>query len=176
MGDQDPLLLAPREPPDPAVGELFGVDIVEHLLHQLTLLPRAPADAEPVAVEPERHQVAGPDRHVRVEGHLLGDIAQRSAVAGEWFPEEPNLPRAGSLESEDHPQQRRLAHPVGPDQPGELPFVHLERDVFEDGPTREGDPHLVEGEDGGVAHRCSVEVPWATAAWMAATSATIHDW
>ena len=28
----------------------------------------------------------------------------------------------------------------------------------------------------GVAHRCSVEVPCSTAAWMAATSAIIQDW
>ena len=39
MRDQDPLLLTPREAPDPVVGEPIGIDVVEHLLDQFPLLP-----------------------------------------------------------------------------------------------------------------------------------------
>ena len=43
--------------------------------------------------------------------------------------------------------------------------------------TREGDAHPVDlGGPGRIAHRCSVEVPCSTAAWIAATSASIQDW
>ncbi len=176
MGDQDPLLLAPREAPDPAVGEPVGVDVVENRVDQFPLLLRPASEAEPVAVQAEGHQVAGPHGHVGVEGHLLGHVPEGAPVLGERRPEHPDLTRARTLEAEDDPQEGGLAHPVRADEPGELALVDLERDVVEDGPPGKGDTHLVDGEHRRLGHRCSVEVPWATAASMAFTWAIIQDW
>ena len=178
MGDQDPLLLTSGERPDPGVGEALGVDVVEHLLDQLALGLGAPAEAVALGVQAEGHQVAGPDGDVGIEEHLLGDIAQRPSAPPGGPPRTRTWPGVRSLETEDDPQERRLADPVGADEPGELPLADLERDVVEDLATREGDADALDLEDRwrGAVHRCSVEIPCTTAALIAATSASIQDW
>jgi hypothetical protein len=54
--------------------------------------------------------------------------------------------------------------------------VDLERDAIEDPSAGEGNADVADLEHGGVDHRCSVEVPWATAASIAVSSAIIQDW
>ena len=74
LGDHDPLLLSTRQVPDPGVREPGRSDRVEHLVHGETTLRRRPGDPEAVAVETEPDQVPGPQRHVRLEDDLLGDV------------------------------------------------------------------------------------------------------
>ena len=82
VGDEHPLLLAARQGPDPGVGEPLGIDRVR--------ASRRPAfaracgrerDPEAVPVEAEGDQVPGPHRHVGIEEHLLGDVADRPVAA-----------------------------------------------------------------------------------------------
>ena len=79
VGDEDPLLFATRERPDPAVGELLGTDVGEGPVDGPAVLLRPPAEPEAVAVETECDEVPRPHRYVGVEDDLLGHVAQRSA-------------------------------------------------------------------------------------------------
>ena len=132
--------------------------------------------SEAVAVETECDQVPCSHRHVGVEDDLLRYIAQRSAALTRIRPPDLDCALVSSLGAQDDPEQRGLAYPVGPDQPGELAGPDLEGDVVQHSLTAEGDRYPVDLEDRRDAHRCSVDVPWSTAAWIAATSASIQDW
>ena len=87
VGDQDPLLLAAREPADARVGEAARADRVEHLVDA-----RARARATAAAIprrwpsSPRRDEVAGAQRHVGVEQELLRDVADQLIA--------PRAPRA----------------------------------------------------------------------------------
>ena len=121
VGDQDALLLAAGEPPDAGVGEAARVDRPEHLLDQRAARARGSRHPEPVRVQAEPDEIARPQRQVGVEQELLRDVAdQRRCCRERGAPRDENLPALGGLQAEDHPEQRRLARAVGPDQPGEL--------------------------------------------------------
>ena len=70
-----------------------------------------------------------------------------------------------------------LPTPLEPMSPVNSPLSDLERDAVEDRSARRRRyADVVDLENRGVGHRCSVEVPWTTAALMAVTSASIQDW
>src|SRR5262249_59492237 len=128
----------------------------------------------------ERDQVPGPDRHVRVEQHLLRDVAEGGAPR-------PRLaldghgPARGPLQAEDHPQQGGLARAVRADQAGELSRPDGEAYVVEDLPTRQRDADTLDAEDRRCMvlvshHRLWVDTLLVTAFSMALVSASIHVW
>jgi len=135
MRDQGPLQFPSRELADACVSKALGVNGFEHLVDQLPAASRRERNAEPVAVEPESHQVPCPQGHVGVEPDALWDItdgpvATRTRVAGE-----EHLARGGCLQPENHPEYRRLACAVGPDEAGDLAGLETETDIVEDLPT-----------------------------------------
>jgi hypothetical protein len=79
MGDQDPLLLAAREQAHPSVGKAPCAHGIEHLIHTLAPGPRGEGDAEPLAIDPQRHQVTAADGQVGVERELLRDVTDLTA-------------------------------------------------------------------------------------------------
>ena len=108
--------------------------------------------AEPVPVEAEPDDVAGPQRHVGVEQHLLGDVADQRLRRACGAPADQHLARAAGLEAEHDPHQRRLPGAVGADQAGELARPDRERDVVEDLASRRADTLIaLEGQDSAVA-------------------------
>ena len=134
-------------------------------------------------VDPERHQVPGPQRHVRIEQDLLGDVADGPVPPARGAPSDEDLPGGRAFEAEDHPQQGGLAGAVGADQPGELPGPHAEADVVEDLRRRQRHADALDRQEShrrvagcrsitGAGSRCRA----ATAFRMALTSASIHDW
>ena len=72
----------PDRVPDPGVGEALGADGDEHLVDGGPALARREPDAEAVPVDPQCHEVAGPDGDIGVEQQLLGHVARRRAAAG----------------------------------------------------------------------------------------------
>ena len=107
---------------------------------------------------------------------LLGHVPERTAVARQRRAVHANLARVGALQPEDGSQQCRLADAVRADQPGELAWrtskltssriFRPENETLTWSTSRTGD----------VAHSFCVDLPDATAAWIAATSASIHVW
>ena len=183
--DQHPLLLATGQIPHPGIGEALGIDRVQHLADRLAARPRAQRYTEAVPIQPERDQVPGPHRHVRVQEDLLRDIADGRVPPGAWPSQDGHAPGGRPLQAEDHPQQRRLACPVRADQAGELAGADGEAYVVEDLPAAQGhaDPGDVEdlfcdgaGRRPVGHHSFCVEILSATALRRALTSATIHDW
>ncbi len=176
MSDEDSLLLPTREGSDPPVSEVVCIDIVKHLFDGPALFLGPASEAEPLRVESKGDKVSCSHGYVGVEYDLLRDVPEGSTTLAVRGATESDSSGVGPLGAEDDPEQRRLADTVGADEAGELPFTDLERDVVEDPPTGEGDADPVDLEYGHHAHRCSVDVPCSTAAWIAATSAIIHDW
>ena len=195
VGDQHALLLAAGQRPDSGVSEPLGIHRVQHLAHGLRSLPRGEPEAEPVAVQPERDQVPGPHRHIRVEHYLLRDVADGLAPQRARLAEDRHRAGARPLQAENDSQQRRLACPVRADQPGELPGLDGEADLVEDLPPAERDADVVDaeyfGRDGDfgrqrglvlvahywlLCHNFCVETLLVTAFSMAWTSASIQLW
>ncbi len=156
------------------VGEAFGVHVDDHALDELALLLGAPREAPALRVEAEGHEVARAHRHVGIEQYLLGHVAEGTVVARERLAQDADLTGVGTLQTQDGAQQRGLTDAVRTDEPGELAAAHLERDIVEDRAAREGDRDAVDLEHGRVAHSLTVDVWWATAAWIASTSASIQ--
>ena len=191
MRDEDALQLAARKGADPGLGEAFGPDGRQHLVDDGLALPRREPETEPVAVDAEHHQVAGPQGDIGVEHQLLRDVAGRAAQSPPRGAGHGDPPAARPLQAEDDAQQRGLARTVGPDEPGELTRPYLEGDVVEDRAPPEDDAEVLDRENGpaaaargttgrsgrdGRGHRCSVETLLVTAASIAFTSAVIQVW
>lgn len=192
--DQHPLRLAAGEGADALVGEARGADGFEHLLDQLAAWTRGQPGAEPVPVEAERHEVAGAQRGVRLDLHLLRHVADRAAAPGgrAAVDQDPALVRPS--QTHDDAQDRRLALAVGPDQAGELAGGEAEADAVEDLPAAEPDAHVLQGQDlGGFSHGAphsgireedrgssgqsvGAERPAPIASLRALISASIHFW
>ncbi len=66
--------------------------------------------------------------------------------------------------------------PLDPISPVNSPLRIWNETPSRIGPAGKGDADVLDLEDGGVDHRCSVDVPCTTALLIAATSATIQDW
>ena len=91
--------------------------------------------AQPAAVYAQFDQVPGPHWEVRVEQHLLRDVADGMTSrppTGQRY-----TARRNWLEAEDRPQQRGLAGTVHPDEACDLPCCDRERDLAEDLPARQ---------------------------------------
>ena len=182
LGDQYPLLLSAREAAHPGVSEAHGADRLEHLVDPLAAACRRCGQTEAVPVQPEPHDVAGPQGKVGVDKDLLGHVADRPVAAGPRCAIDEDLAVGRLQQPQDHPQNGGLTGAVGPDQSGELARPDGEVDVMEDLPTRKPYADPIEGHHVGKcrfrAHRdsASVEVPWARALYRALTSACIQDW
>ena len=81
MRDQHPLLLAAGEAADPLIGERRRVHRFEHLIDLPAARPRRQRQAQPVAVEAERNEVARAHRHVGIEHEFLRHVADRGPPA-----------------------------------------------------------------------------------------------
>ena len=177
MGDQDPLLLPPREGPDAGVGKALGVDVTEHLVDQLTLGLGAPPEAVALRVETERDQVARPDRDVGVEQHLLGHIPERAVRRPTTTrPRTRTWPLSGRCSPRMTRRSVVLPTPLEPMSPVNSPLrISKETPSSTVRPEKET-PMSSTSRTGAIHHRCSVEVLCTTAALIAATSANIQDW
>jgi len=122
------LALAARELSGVAVGEAAEVDEVEQLLDAAgDLVLRAFADLEAV-----RDVVA--HGHVFERGVVLEDEPDATLAGGrlgQIGAVEDHRAGVGRLEPGDDSQERRLAAPRRPEQRGQRPARHLERDVVE---------------------------------------------
>ena len=127
-----------------------------------------------MTVQAQAHQVPGPQRHVGVEERLLGDVADRTAPPPAVATLDLDPAGARSLQAEDHPEQRRLAGTVRPDETDELAGVELEGDPVEHLAAAQGDVDRLEPQHR--VHSFSVEVLSTTARVMAWTSASIQVW
>ena len=169
--DQGPLELASRELADTGIAKASSINGLEHLVDQLAAASRRKRDAEPVAVDPESHQVPRPQGHVRVEPDALGDIADGPVATRTRMAGEEHLACRRCLQPENHPEYGRLAGAVGPDEAGDLAGMETEPDVVEDLPAGEPERHTFERADllttcagcEGVGHKCSVETLSTTA-------------
>ena len=80
--DQHPLLLAAGQEAHPRVGEPVRAHGLQHLVDHAAAPGRRQRDAEPLPVQSQADQVAGAQRHVRVEQDLLRDVADQRAAPG----------------------------------------------------------------------------------------------
>ena len=104
MCDEDSLLLAAREPADPAIGEIVCIDIVKYLFDRPALFLGPASDAELLRVESEGDEVTCSHGHVGVEHYLLGDVPEGSATLAVGRLTEPDGSGFGPLGSEDDPE------------------------------------------------------------------------
>ena len=174
--DEDALLLAARKASHATASEALRVHVDEQRLDTIALFFGPARESVALGVEAERDEIASANGDVRVEQHLLRHVPERTAVTRQRRPAHSNLARVGALESENGSKQRRLAHAVRADQPRELALVDLEADVVKDRSTGERDADAVDFEDRRGAHSFCVDLDDVTAAWMDATSASIHVW
>ncbi len=105
---------------DPLVGEALGVHGAQHLVDLLALGPAGQRQAEPVPVQAQADQVAGADRHVRVELDLLRHVADQALAGRVRLTADADRARGRRGQPEDDPQQGRLPGAVGADQADEL--------------------------------------------------------
>ena len=98
--------------------ELLQLGELDHLVEPAPGLPRSQAHHHPV----QQHVLAGGE--VRVEAHPQLD--ERGQGAGE-----PDPAAVGSVDARQQLQERRLARPVAPRDPQQLPLGHPERDPAE---------------------------------------------
>ena len=183
-----PLLFAAGQVADPGVGEPLRADRTQHLVHQLAPPGRRQREAEPLPVQAQPDQVAGAQRHVRVESYLLRYVADQPGPPGPALAGHPDGAAGWRLQPENHLEQGGLARPVGADQAGELALAHGEADVAQDLPATQPDVQVLDTEHVGRAggrpgwwlagHDPSFWVDtWsATARCSACTSASIQDW
>ena len=141
VGDQHPLLLAPGELPDPGVGEA-----ARRRRRAASRRPRARRLLErsgipkPVTVDPERHQVPGPQRHVGVEQRLLGHVADRRGSGRSRVPASMNtVPAFGRCRPRMTRKSVVLPAPFEPISPVNSPASQLEGDVVENLATADRD-------------------------------------
>ena len=113
--DQDSLLFAPGQGPDPGIGEVGGVDGSEKLVDPGALGARHYREAQPSPVHPELDEVPCTYRKIRVEDYLLGHITDRAP--SEMPTRHSHLARRDRQEPENRPQQGRLPGPVSPMRP-----------------------------------------------------------
>ncbi len=102
--------------------------------------------------------------HLLVEAALLRQVADAILVAGPPGPtEEADLPFVGRDDVHQHPQSRRLARPVGAEEPVDAPRRNPERQVVYRDEVTEG---LADARQfDGVAHslgRSAALISWAT--------------
>ena len=145
--------------------------------------------AEPMPVDPERDQVSGPQREVRVKRELLGHVADQRVAAATRRAADEHRSTGGAGRPQDHLEQRRLAGSVGADQPGELTGRDREVDLGQYLPAPQSRADVVDREDlltrgrggevrwlGCRAHSFVVDFPSVTARCRACSSAIIQDW
>jgi hypothetical protein len=70
---------------------------VQHRVDRFSSLLGRDGEAEAVPVDPERHEVTGTQRHVRVEQNLLGDVTDRRVPVGSGRPKHEHASRARTL-------------------------------------------------------------------------------
>jgi hypothetical protein len=96
-----------------------------------------------------------PEGDVLAHGHVLerrvvleheADPAPLRGHEGGVLAGDDDAPLIGQLEARDHAQQRRLARPAGPQQRGQRPVVHVERDVVQGEEVAEALRHGVHGD------------------------------
>jgi hypothetical protein len=177
VSQQDALLLAPREPAYPGVGEPLRSHRRHHLLHPLAAPGGGERDPQPVTVETEGYEVPAAHGQVWVQHDLLGHIANRASS--------PALAAGGAdlaarpLQTEDDAKEGRLAGSVGAYEGGELAGGHGERHRLQHPPAPQvhGDVvHFQYGRRAGCGHSRGVDVRATTAFSMASVSAIIHVW
>src|SRR5262249_21717251 len=146
-------------------------------------------------VKAERHDIAGPQRHVRVDHQLLRHVADAPLVALLPLPAvDEHLAARRLLQAEDDAEQRGLAGAVGTNETGELALADRERDPAKPRAAAQPYAYAVEREQirAGhplrpcllpcrfLRHRCphrrSVEAWPVTALRRACTSASIQLW
>ena len=70
------------------------------------------------------------------------------ALAEERLAVELDLARVGLVEARDDVERGRLAGAVRPDQPGDVPLLHVERDAVEGDDASEAKRDVPDGEEG----------------------------
>ena len=160
--DQHPLLLAAGELAHPRVGVPGRAHVAQRRLDHLPALPRREREPEPVPVDAERHDVPGPQRHVRVDDELLRHVADGGLVLAVHRLAVDEHPAARRLEqAEDDPEQGGLARAVRADDPGELALAERERHVAEHLAAAEADADVVEREQVRSRRRAAATQPTA---------------
>ena len=155
--DLHPAALAPGQAVAAVVGEVRDVQLVQQ--------PFEPAPA-PVPVQPrarleDRHDVL-PHRQAAEDRRLLREVAEAHpgadvhGAARQFVPVEAHGARVAGDQADDHVEARRLARPVGSEQADDLPALHGEADVVDDGAAAVAFREPASGERG---HRCSVRGP-----------------
>src|SRR5204862_7314352 len=95
------------------------------------------------------------ERDVLLDGHVLerrvlledeADVALLGGQRGRIRPLDADRPRVRVLQARDHPQERRLAASARPEQGGERPVRHLDRDVFEGDEVTEALADVLDGD------------------------------
>ena len=128
---------------DLAVGPVGQVDDLQDLLEQ---------PGPDAAVEEREALEVLPAGQVGVEAGALdeaGDAVQHAdAGVGPGLVEDPDRAGVGPDQAEEHPQERRLAGAVGPEDPVDLARGHADGDVVDgaDRPEGLGHAHGVDGQ------------------------------
>ena len=125
-GDAEPLAHAERELPDTFPGDLLETDAVDHLVDPPPGNPVGLCQGEQVVVR----RAAGVDG-ARLEQRA--DLVERRRVLAVALPVHGHRSRGRAVEPEDQPHRRRLPRPVRPEEPGDGPREHGEREAV-DGP------------------------------------------
>ena len=109
LADAQPLLLAPGEEADGAVGVCLGAHVAQQPVDALAVAAAAHRQSEARAVHTELDEVARTKARVGRQRAGLGDVADRRVAAAHRPTGDGDRAGAERLQPEDRAQQRRLA-------------------------------------------------------------------